>query len=47
MIKHCTDPPLDISKTLLLKTYRENDIVRRKASFKFQRALKSEFEQTN
>ena len=43
VVLHSTNPPLEISRTLLLKVYRENNIVRRKASFKFNRKLNSEF----
>ena len=41
------DRKVRISRTLLLTVYRENDIVRRKPSFKFNRRLRSPFQHTN
>lgn len=46
-ILHHTEPPLKISKSLLLKVYRDHKVVRRKASFKFNRRLNSENAQTH
>ena len=38
---------LEISRTLLLNIYKANGVVRRKASFKFNRRLRSDFQQTD
>ena len=38
---------LEISRTLLLNIYKANGVVRRKASFKFNRRLRSEHQQTD
>ena len=41
-----SDPPLIISRTLLLNIYKRNNIIRRTASYKFNRRLRSEHQET-
>ena len=41
-----SDPPLCISRTLLLNIYKRHNIIRRKASYKFNRRLRTEYTET-